>query len=80
MYSESTQAKAGRLINDAIDYSDEFIDGQVQDGTSERARAELGVILAGVALARALKHCSFQRFLRLSLGAFLVSFKLKRYV
>lgn len=80
MYSESSKAKAGLLINDAIDYSDEFIDDHVKDGTDERTRAELGVILAAVALARALKHCSFPRFLRLSLGAFLASFKLKEFV
>lgn len=80
MYSETSKAKAGLLINDAIDYSDEFIDSHVKEGTSEQTRAELGVILAGVALARALKHCSFPRFLRLSFGAFLVSFKLKEFV
>ena len=80
MYSETSVAKAGLLINDAIDYSEEFIDAHVKEGTSERTRAELGVILASVALARALKHCSFSRFLRLSVGAFLAAFKLKGFV
>lgn len=80
MYSESSARKAGLLISNAIIYSEEFIDDHVTDETDERARAELGVILAGVALARALKYTSFPRFLRLSLGAFLVSFKLKEFV
>lgn len=78
MYSETSVASL--LINDAIDYSAEFIDDHVKEGTGEQTRAELGVILAGVALARALKHCSFSRFLRLSAGAFLAAFKLKEFV
>lgn len=75
-----TDRKAGILINDAIDFVEDFVDEHVKSDTSERARAELSVILAGVALARVLKHCSFPRFLRLSLGVVLAAFKLKDFV
>jgi hypothetical protein len=75
-----TDRKAGILINNAIDFVEDFVDEHVKWGTSERARAELSIILAGVALARVLKHCSFPRFLRLCLGAALGAFKLKEFV
>lgn len=80
MYSEANVAKAGRLVNDAVDFVEDFIDSQVKDTASEQTRAELGVILAAVALARVLKHCSFRRFLRLSIGAFFAAFKMKEFV
>lgn len=72
--------KANNLIVDAIETVDEFMLDRAGPTQTEQQRAELSVIFAAVAFARAMNHCSFPRVIRLVFGAFFAARKMRDLV
>lgn len=56
MYSEQSLSKGQRLIHDAVDRYEDFIEANLKEDADPRTKAQMGMMLAVVAISQVIQE------------------------